>query len=326
MPWVRNHRPRSPHWVTLGAAAAIAGAAVRWWLQGSGNVYTDLGRGFYVPDPDLGWRLLDDGPMWLGLDSLLALGLAAVVVAVTGWWIARRARPVVAWLRWLVAAAMLMVPAAAFATGFGPAERRDHLPVGLVQPPSSGISGSLPGLPSGLYRVASGPTSFVVATLRAGGETFEARFGKVEGTWRAAPGDLRQPMTAEVRIDARTVDTGIGLRSRSAYDDLQADAYPQIVFRLTGLEAARQDEAALVAFRARGTLDLIGRTHEVAVTGTVRALDAAAGERLDVDGAALLVRASFVLLLEQTAMGHDGTFDSDEIPLGITLVMTHAKE
>jgi polyisoprenoid-binding protein YceI len=195
-----------------------------------------------------------------------------------------------------------------------------------VQPPSFGITGALPGMPPGAYRVLAHEGSFAVAALRAGGETFEARFGDLEGSWRGDPADLRQPMTAEISVGARTVDTGIGLRSQSAYQDLQADAHPRIGFRLTGVDAARQEDDRTVVFSATGTIELIGRTHPVAVSGSLRALDQAGRERLGLAGVVLLVRANFTLPLDETAVPNDGTFDTDQVPLSVSLVLTHSKD
>lgn len=332
---VRTYDPqviqRSPYLAAIPAALAVAAGGVRWWLQGSGNLYTDLDRALYVPDPHLGWRLVVNGPIWLGLEVLAVLAAGAAGVLLAGWWIDRQERGgtrrrTLRAVQWGVAIAMLVVPAATFTTGFGPAGRRDRLPAEGVQPPSFGITGALEGMPAGAYRVLAHEGSFAVATLRGGGETFEARFGDLEGTWRGDPADLRQPMTAEISVGARTVDTGIGLRSQSAYQDLQADAHPRIRFRLTGVDAARQDEERTVAFVAAGTVELIGRSHPVGVTGTLRALDQAGRERLGVAGAVLLVRANFTLHLDETAVPNDGTFDTDEVPLSVSLVLSHSND
>src|SRR5690606_36238206 len=70
----------------LGPAVVATGlAAMRWLAQGAGNVYTDLGRRFYVADPDLGWRAVEERTLFLGLDVVaglagLVVGLAVVLV------------------------------------------------------------------------------------------------------------------------------------------------------------------------------------------------------------------------------------------------------
>ncbi|MBZ0236635.1 MAG: hypothetical protein K8M05_30185, partial [Deltaproteobacteria bacterium] len=99
----------SPLWTTVPAAVALGAAVTRWLVQGSGNVYTATTKRFYVPDPDLGWRVAAGGPFWIGLELVALIGAVAVAVAagavlVRRW--ERRRRPV-RWARaglWLVAA------------------------------------------------------------------------------------------------------------------------------------------------------------------------------------------------------------------------------
>ena len=80
--------------VAVPAACSALLAVARWLAQGSGNVYTDLGKRFYVPDPALGWRLAPPGPVWLGLDSIGALAGATVAIAVASLVLGRRGRQV----------------------------------------------------------------------------------------------------------------------------------------------------------------------------------------------------------------------------------------
>ena len=73
---------RSPFLAATIPTTAVIAAALRWWQQGSGNIYTALDKRLYGPDPDLGWRALGDRPLWLGLDVVAVLG--AVALAVVG--------------------------------------------------------------------------------------------------------------------------------------------------------------------------------------------------------------------------------------------------
>src|SRR5690606_24111627 len=114
---------RSPLWATIPAAVALAAAVTRWLVQGSGNVYTATTKRFYVPDPDLGWRVAAGGPFWIGLELIALLGAVAVAIAIGGLVVRRweRRRGAMTWARaglWLVGAVTLAAPAWAFASGF----------------------------------------------------------------------------------------------------------------------------------------------------------------------------------------------------------------
>jgi len=79
-----------------------------------------------------------------------------------------------------------------------------------------------------------------------------------------------------------------------------------------------------VAFRAHGTLGLIGKSHSIEVTGTLKKPDAAALTRLGLSGEILLVQADFEIAIKETALAGDaGDFDSDRIPIHVSLVMRH---
>ncbi|MBI4951492.1 MAG: YceI family protein [Myxococcales bacterium] len=323
---------RSAAWAASLAAVALAGAGARWLAQGSRNLYTAVAKRFYEPDPDFGWRVAAGGPLWLGLDAIaavLGLGLAVLVAGLlvsrrekrTG----RRARALRAAL-WVVAAAPLVLPVWAFATGTGPAGGREALPEGASAPaPTSGIEGALP-LPAGRYEVVASPGTAVTAKLEAGKEAFEARFERgITGTWTADPGDLRKPMKAEIGLDAGEVDTGVPMRSNHARGDyLEVDKYPRITLELGRLVAARQDGPTQLAFRSEGSLALLGETVAVELTGTLRAPDEAGRARLGVSAsdAVALVEADLTLTVGGTRLReHADSFDADRIPIHVTLVL-----
>src|SRR5690606_11761494 len=81
---------RSVYAPAVLALGAVIAALVRWALQGSSNLYTAFDKRFYVPDPDLGWRIAPEQPIWLGLEVCAILAAVAGGLAVAGW-IVRRA-------------------------------------------------------------------------------------------------------------------------------------------------------------------------------------------------------------------------------------------
>ena len=339
------------------ALVAVIASLVRWTLQGSRNFYTAFEKTFYVPDPDVGWAISDRHPIWLGLEVIGILAAVAAGLAVGGWVIRRREGKTGAPAKllrgaaWAVAALLLGVPLAAFATGLAPEGARDvrpqrepakieaaapPAPAPAAQPGSAApsapaaepetIAGSL-DLPAGRYEVVTHKLTEVAVRLSAGGDTFDARFaeGAVKGEWRADPKDLTQPMTAEVRAAAAEVDTGIAGRSKHAREGfLKADRFPQITWKLDRLVAARQDGPDRVAFRALGTVTLLDKTHQVPIEGSLKKADAAALARLKLAGAVLIAEADFSLVIKETALAPDAsTFKGDRFPIHISLVLRH---
>jgi len=330
-----------PPWKLLAPLAAASALSVaRWFAQGSGNVYTDLSKEFYVPDPDLGWRRLDDGPVWLGLDFVAMTVAGLVGLAVVGVLLARRerARGVrYSFLRnAMLAAAVLpiLVPIAAFATGGRPDGGLDQLPDDVAAVDLAdvdAVAGALDNLPAGTYAVAAHDDSAITAKLSAGGEDFDARFASgIRGSWRGDPGDFSQPMSAAVTVDVSGIDTGVPARSKHAREGyLKADEHPTLSVELGKLTAAQQADPDSVAFAATGTLEIMGARLPVEVSGKVKALSPQAIERLGLEGPSMLLDASFELELKSTPLAPDaGDFDRAAIPIAVTLLLTHqtAKE
>src|SRR5262249_17391512 len=150
---------KSPFGAALVPLAALAAALARWGLQGSGNVWTALHKRFYVADPDLGWRISDQHPIWLGLEVCGIIAAVGLGLVVGGGIIKRReakrdARATgLRAASWLVAAATLVPPIAAFASGPGAANARDTLPTGTTETMvASGLTGAL-AAPAGTYAV-----------------------------------------------------------------------------------------------------------------------------------------------------------------------------
>jgi len=327
----RIQQPWSPFAPVLIAAVAVLASFIRWYVQDSGNVYTALAKRFYVPDPDLGWRVSTQHPIWLGLDVCAAIVALAVTLAVTGVVIRRResrqqARaPLLRAASWVLALSSVCIPAAVFASGPGPLHARDTLPASAAVLIEDGIEGSLDA-PEGSYVVVNHPGTAVTAHLSAGGEAFDARFGDIVGTWHGSPRDLRRPIHAEIGVAAASVDTGIGERSKHAREGyLHADQFPRISVTLDRVTAVRANGSHEVAFRAAGTISLMGRSHAIVVTGTLTKLDAAALARLMLAGDILLVQADFMLPIRDTALApnaHD--FDGERIPVHVSLVLRYA--
>lgn len=323
----------SPYWATVVPLVALAAGAARWLLQGSGNIYTSLSRRYYLPDPDLGWRVVDDGPLWLGLELLAGMALAALAVAAGAWLIRRRERaagPPWSGPRlglWVVAALPLVAPLWAFATGLAPDGARDRLPMSASEAPRvapAGIRGTLAGARAGTYRVASVEGSAITARIAAGGETFDTRFaGGLRGFVTLDPGDLRKPVIAEVGVDAASVDTGITTRSKHAREYLKAGQFPRIELALDELLAAQQGQGpGEVEFWARVRVTLMGDHHDIPVTGRVRVLDEAGRERLGLGADVLVLSGDFLLDIEETPLAPDaGDFDSTKIPINASLIL-----
>ncbi len=326
----RALQPWSAFAPALVVAVSFAASLVRWYFQGSSNIYTALAKRFYVPDPDLQWRVSSQHPIWLGLDICGVLVVLALALAAGGVLIRRRESTQQGRVRLpraiasILAASSLVIPGAAFVSGWAPVEARETLVPTAAVLVEDGIAGSLEA-PAGSYVVVNHAGTAVTARLSAGGEAFDARFGDVAGTWQGAPRDLRQPMRAEISVAAASVDTGVGERSKHAREGyLHADQFPRITVTLDRVAAVRANGPHEIAFRAPGTVTLMGKTHPIEITGTLAKLDAAALARQGLAGDVLLVQADFTLQIQQTALApkaHD--LDGDRIPIHVSLVLRH---
>src|SRR5689334_725373 len=223
-------------------------------MQGSRNVYTAIDKRFYIPDPDLGWRVSPQHPIWVGLEICAVIAAIAVALAIGAWIIRRReARrgqraTILRAASWVVAGATLAVPIAGFASGGRPDGGIDTLPASQIQGIEAGIVGTIDA-PAGRYEVIAHAGTAITAHLSAGHETFDARFaGPIRGSWDGDPHDLTRPVSSEISVDAASVDTGIDERSKHAREAyLQADKYPRVTVSLTKVLAASQQGANTVA-------------------------------------------------------------------------------
>jgi polyisoprenoid-binding protein YceI len=322
---------RSPFLPVAAPLAALIASLVRWWLQGSNNLYTAVDKRFYVPDPDLGWRVSSTHPVWLGLEVCALIAAIAVGLAIGGWMIRRReskrgARAtMLRAIAWVLGAVSLVAPVAAFASGARPTGARDALPIEPTKAPATNaIAGGLEA-PAGRYEVVAHEGTSITAHLSAGGEAFDARFtGDIRGFWHGNPHDFTEPNSADVSVAAASVDTGVRDRSKHARTGyLEADTYPRIEVALDRVLAA-QPAGRDVAFRAHGTLSLIGRKHSIEIAGTLAQPDEAALARLGLTGSILIVKATFSIAIKETALAADaGDFDGDLIPIAVSLVLRH---
>ncbi|HET9625034.1 MAG TPA: YceI family protein [Kofleriaceae bacterium] len=324
---------KSPFAPVVLAVVALAAALARWTMQGSKNLYTATAKRFYIADPDLGYRVAPQHPLWVGLEVCAVILAIIVGLVIAGWIIrrreARRGAPssVLRALTWLVAALTLVVPIWAFASGGAPAGALDTLPASTLQGIESGIAGLIDA-PEGTYEVVAHPGTAVTAHLSAGHETFDARFASgIRGTWQGDPHDFTKPIGGSIEVDAAGVDTGIDERSNHARTEyIYSDKFPKITFAIDKVLAASQDGANAVKFRAHGTLGFVGKTHAIEVTGTLKKPDAAALARLNVGagGDVLLAQADFALVIKDTALAADAKdFDGDKIPIHVSLVLRH---
>lgn len=324
---------RSPFAPVVLPLVALVASLVRWQLQGSGNMYTTLNKRLYVPDPDLGWAIAKDHPIWLGLEVCAVIAGIVVGCAIGGFLIKKLApkRPRIAkglWIAaWVAGAATLVVPIAAFASGGGIEGARDTLPGAKSGAGIEGIAGSLE-LPVGRYEVVAHAGTSITARVSAGGESFDALFaGDIKGTFVGNPKDLTKPLTADANAASASVDTGITPRSNSAREYLQSAKFPRITFVLEKLLGARQATPNQVSFHALGKIDFVGNKHAVDVTGTLARPDDAAKTRLGLTGDILLVQADFSIVIKETALAPDAKdFDGDRIPIHVSLVLRHTGE
>ena len=310
------------------AAAVLAGA--RWALQGSANVYTDPSRGYYQPDPQLGWQYVEQGPLWLGLDSVAGLLAAAVVAFAFGAWLDRRAdaeqlrEGVAGRVIWALGLATLAIPIAAFVTGSLPQGARTSLPEQTVEAPDDGIDAHLTGLPAGRYVVVEGhERNVIIATVSAGGEEFEARFSGLSGAWTGDPADLRQPMEATFTAKSATADTGVSARSNHAREYLHAETHAALRVQLDALTGTEPADGGGLRIAAQGHLTFIGDEIPVALTGTLSVLDAESRGRLGLEQEhAMRVDAGFSLRIADTKLSADASdFSAEVIPIRVELIL-----
>ena len=282
----------------------------------------------YLPDADLGWRRSKESHVWLGLDVLAICLTVAVGVVVVTYFVRKKGFARVSLAMEVLAGLVLLIPLFALLGGAPPEGASEAQPVAEARSIESGIAGSLPNLPSGRYVIVEQRDAAVAAQLVAGGEHFEARFaGGLKGFLQFDPSDLLQPVMAEIEVNAKSIETGIELRDTHALEELKPETYPTLRFKFEQLTSA-QNEGETLLFEAVGSVFLGGRTHQVPIAGSVARISPALSEKLGVafDAPHLLVKASLRLHLPDTIIGNDGTFDRNEVPVLITLILKHSEK
>ena len=321
---------RSPYWASIPAALAQLASVARWVMQGSSNLSTAPDTRFYLPDPDLGWRIASERPVWLGLDLIAMVAGLTVALGAGAWFVRRREQARgQTWRAARVALSApsvlaLIVPIWAFASGAQPEGAREHLPAGVIGPAPGGFEGALAGASAGTYELVAASESSITAHVKAGGDAFDSRFaGNLAATVMFDPSDLAAPVSARVRVDAASVDTGTKTRSRHAAsaDYLDAEKYPEIAVEIVRLTSTRQGASASeIVFWADGALTFMDKRIEVPVQGVLRALDDAGRQRIGSTKPAIVVTAEFTLLVGRTSLAI-ADFDSDRIPIQTVLIM-----
>lgn len=321
---------RSPYWALIPPVLALAASVARWLMQGSNNLYTTPGKRFYLPDPDLGWRIAPESPAWLGLDAIAALAGFTAALGAVAWFVRQREQTQGrTWSGgrrglWALSVVTLLVPIWAFTGGTRPEGAREELPAGVIGPSPGGFEGSLAGAPAGTYEVVPDSQSSITARIKAGGEEFDATLtGNLAGTVIFDPRDLEAPVSARVRVDAASVDTGLKMRSEHAAseDYLDAPKHPEISLEIVRLTSTRQGASTSeIVFWADGALTLMGKRMEVPVQGTVRALDEAGRQRIGSTKPAIVVTAELTLVLADSPLSPQD-FNRDRIPIRAVLIM-----
>jgi len=333
-------RLRLIRWAPAVALASALALGLRYLIQGTGNVYTDTGRRFWVEDPLIGWTMTEETWFWVGLELLAVITAVAIGAAVAGLLAKRsldraaagRLKPglarvtvVAAGLGAILCVLTPVVPIVAFASGTPPEGAQALLPQAGERGDGDdhealGSGPALPGVASGAYAVAPHRANLVVAQIAAGGETFDARFAPVEGEAHIDVDDL-STARARLSVEVASIDTGIPLRSTHARRDLAADEHPRITLAVDSLADLRRVGPGEIRFSAQGRVTLMGQELELPISGSIRALDAEEAASLDLDEAGvILVNANTTIPLHATPLVADD-FDRDVIDLTARFVL-----
>ncbi len=295
-------------------------AFVRWFQQGSGNIYSRLHDRYYQPNESGQWDFVSDGAPWLGLDAVGGLFALTVGIVVAGWIAKNRNRNGLGRALWIPSVAALLLPIWVFSQGLRPADAVDSPPEISTSSKLAGLVGHLKA-PPGKYKIVSNVGGELVATLKAGGETFDARFAdEITGYWNGDLSDFSKPMSAEFEISSSSVDTGVGLRNKHAREKLKSEKYPRITFKLERLVASKQIDKNTVEFAASGAISLMGISKTTELTGTV-ALAIPGKEQ-----PTLWVNAKLEYSLESTPLAEGDTFNEQVVPIRVRLPLGQKRE
>ena len=326
-----SQKRRSLYWVLALPVVALVLAGIRLAMQGSAKLYTEPSKQFYVPDPDLGFRLDSASYHWLGLERTVGIVALAGFLLVAAFLLLRRERNKNIEMTkarlglWLLSPLGLIVPVLAFLSGTPPDDALAEAPTTKMVK-TAGFEASLPTAPSGRYIINQHDGTLAAARLKAGGESFEAKFPSGwRGYWQGDPSKLSATMSGEVFFAAGSIKTGSDLRNTHSSEYLKVEEFPEIGFRLDKLTGtAKTDNPAKVSFTGEGTITILGKEIVTPVSGTVTELDSLGKNRLKLgDAPALVVNASVTIQISETPIDAGDAFDSDEIPINVSLVMTY---
>ncbi len=323
---------RTSSWVKAGLGLGLAGLGAwgaRWALQGGSIVYTDVSRSFWVADPTLGWVETADRWVWLGLDGFLVL--AAVVIGAIGMaWFGHRGRGstvetaarVLSRLGALLAAAGPALPVWAFISGMPPEGAERLMPDVAASKPSAETVSPLP-IPGGRWKVVDNASNLLVARIAAGGETFDGKFSPLSGEANLDPNDLKTA-TARFEVPADSISTGVALRDNHAKGYLGVETHKKVGLSMTGFNSVSTTAPDARALKGSAKVEIMGKTLDVPLEGSIAVLDDAARSRLGVqEKSAILVGASFKLGITATGLNR-ANFDADDITLNARFVMVLA--
>ncbi len=278
--------------------------------------------------------MVSSSKLWLGLDAVLLTAFCCFAFAAGAALLLRsesksgKKRSGLRRALYSLGIATWLIPLSALVTGLAPEGARDRLPdQEFASVAGWGLDGSLSTVSAGGYELLAHAGTKITASVKAGGETFEARFaGDAKGVLRFDPTDLSQPLAAEFSFASSSIDTGIELRSKHASEALRTEEYPLLVFALERVVGTANTGPNELSFRAEGALTLVGKTSTVSVTGTISAPDDEGRRRLGFpDAELLIVRASFAISVKESGLEDDDTFDQDAIAIQVSLVLRRTR-
>jgi polyisoprenoid-binding protein YceI len=177
------------------------------------------------------------------------------------------------------------------------------------------MSATTTAVPTGTYTVDPTHSSVEFAVKHLGIATVRGTFASFEGTLELGE-DLSQATAAGV-VEVATLDTKEPTRDghlRSA-DFFEAERYPQIAFRSTGIHATDEDE-----FEIAGDLTMHGVTRPITLKAEVQGTetDPWGNERVGLEVTGSLSRGDYGMTFNQ-ALGSGNVLVSDKVKLRLDI-------
>ncbi len=313
-----------------GVLAALVGIGLWSWrlaTQGELFVWTDPARGFYLDDPDLGLVPTVERWLWLGLDGL-AVMTGLLLATLLGLWLGRGDRAAHGLPRRLFAAGSFLsgtallaapvVPALALGEGMPPEGAVASLGGPADASPATGDATTIAlPVPGGIWQLVP-DSGLVVASVTAGGDTFEVRFGGLTGLLTVEPQDIGASRVT-LSVDATTADAGIPLRSKHAREELKSLEHTTIKLANGPLRANRAPGGP-VRWEGEVRVTIAGREVPAKASGELRLLGPAGRAKLGIAAnEALLVEARVILDVASLPLDPK-TFGGGTIPISARAV------